>query len=75
MPAPLIAKRQPVVSLPVPLALILVMGGPFLALIYCWQHHLAIHLRNPALNLTAHAALFIIPLFTLGIIHNHLPSN
>lgn len=66
MPSPLVAKRLPALS-PIGQALFIIfVGGPFFGLWYCWDHHLAIHLDNPRLNLAAHAGLIILPLIWAG---------
>lgn len=48
-------------------AAIIFIGGPLVALWYCYHHGQVIHLENPWLNLGAHVALFIFPLIWVAL--------
>jgi hypothetical protein len=67
MPTPLIAKGSTKLS-PIGQAVaVIFIGGPLAALWYCLKYDLVIHFDNPWLNLGVHAALFVFPLFWVGL--------
>lgn len=66
---PLILKRLPPLSPAGVAAVIIFIVAPFIALVYCFQHHRAIHFENPSLNICAHALLSIVPLILVWLMY------